>query len=280
MKKSILLLLLAFSLVSCNTESNVNEDMVSHEETVVEIEQISKIEGGFIMPEIGKSTIIYEASDGLMITSDIYLIDYASPFIILFHRADWSRGEYIETAIKFNKLGYNVMAVDQRSGSNINGIINETAKLATKENYTKDYISASADITASIEYVRDTLKFDSIYIMGSSYSASLVLVIAQQYDHIIDGVIAFSPGEYFTYNGKDISTNVETLTIPVFITSSKSEAKSNIKIFNCIASENKIRYVPKSSGAHGSQSLWSSVAGYEECWNELVSFLDTTRQTK
>jgi len=50
----------------------------------------------------------------------------------------YSRGEYIDTAIKLNELGYSVMAIDQRSGNSANGILNETAKLANKKNFLLD----------------------------------------------------------------------------------------------------------------------------------------------
>ena len=46
-------------------------------------------------------TVIYKSHDGLLITANLYLSHKAdAPFIILFHQAGWSRGEYKETAPK------------------------------------------------------------------------------------------------------------------------------------------------------------------------------------
>ena len=46
----------------------------------------------------GKETITFKAEDGLEITADVYIqYELTKPFIILFHQAGWSRGEYLET---------------------------------------------------------------------------------------------------------------------------------------------------------------------------------------
>lgn len=74
-----------------------------------------------------KDTINFEAKDGLIVTADLFAPHpNETPFIILFHQAQWSRGEYIEIAPKLNKMGFNCMAVDLRSGGNVNDITNET----------------------------------------------------------------------------------------------------------------------------------------------------------
>jgi len=80
-------------------------------------------------------TITFPSKDGLTITADTYITnpDNKTPFIVLFHQAGWSRGEYNEIAPKLNKLGFNCMAVDQRSGGSVNGIQNETTALAQKK---------------------------------------------------------------------------------------------------------------------------------------------------
>ena len=47
-------------------------------------------------------------------------------YYVLFHQAKYSRGEYFEVAPKLNKMGFNCLAVDLRSGGEINGIPNKT----------------------------------------------------------------------------------------------------------------------------------------------------------
>ena len=78
--------------------------------------------------------VTFFSSDGLTVTADLYLKDKSYPFIILFHQANFSRGEYQETAPKLMKLGYNCLAVDLRSGKEVNFIKNETAAKAHEKN--------------------------------------------------------------------------------------------------------------------------------------------------
>ena len=49
--------------------------------------------------------ITFPSADGLVITADLYLQNRNKevPFVVLFHQAGWSRGEYLEIAPKLNK---------------------------------------------------------------------------------------------------------------------------------------------------------------------------------
>ena len=67
-----------------------------------------------------KKKVTFTAEDGLEITADLYVEKEEYPYILLFHQAESSRGEYNETAIKLAKLRYNCLAVDLRSGNNSN----------------------------------------------------------------------------------------------------------------------------------------------------------------
>src|SRR5438477_11180739 len=75
----------------------------------------------------GSLQITFPSADGLIITADSYLQNDTLPWILLCHQAGYSRGEYKETAVKFENFGYNCLAIDQRSGDSVNGIKNETA---------------------------------------------------------------------------------------------------------------------------------------------------------
>ena len=79
-----------------------------------------------------QETIEYSAKDGLEITADLYEAPESDTFILLFHQAGWSRGEYKETAPKLNTLGYSCLAVDQRSGDEVNAVKNKTHIRAKK----------------------------------------------------------------------------------------------------------------------------------------------------
>jgi len=147
-----------------------------------------------------KETITFPSLDGIKITADLYIqnSDKKTPFIVLFHRAGWSRGEYDEIALKLNDLGFNCMAVDLRSGGSVNGVQNLTKKDAVKNGKSTTYIDAMKDIRASLLFARKHFAKGKLIAWGSSYSASLVIKMVADDKKLADEVISFSPGEYFT----------------------------------------------------------------------------------
>ena len=74
-----------------------------------------------------KEKVSFPSEDGIEITADKYLVNEEYPYILLFHQAGSSRGEFRDVAEKFLKLRYNCLAVDLRSGDNANFVNNETA---------------------------------------------------------------------------------------------------------------------------------------------------------
>ncbi|MEP0264080.1 alpha/beta fold hydrolase [Dokdonia sp.] len=220
-----------------------------------------------------QNTIDYPSKDGLRITADLYEVSKSDTFIILFHQAGWSRGEYKETAPKLNALGYTCLAVDQRSGGGVNDITNQTNKQAKKAGKSTGFIDAFQDIEATIDYVKKTYKPKKIIIWGSSYSSSLVLKYAGDNPDSIDAVLSFSPGEYF---GKDnfIKNSASKIKVPTFITSAQGEKKSWSAINDAIATKTKTTYLPKTSGNHGSRALWNKFSDSEGYWTAVKSFLN------
>jgi hypothetical protein len=95
---------------------------------------------------------------------------------------------------------------------------------------------------------------------------------------MIDGLLCFSPGEYFNkMYGKTatwVREEAASLTLPIFITSKKSEYDEARKaIFQAILSTNKTYFVPEAEGAHGSEALFTSTPNHAEYWTALSSFL-------
>ena len=89
------------------------------------------------------NTIYFSAPDSLPICADLYALENKdAPWILLCHQAGYSRGEYRETALKLNAMGYSCMALDQRSGEQVNGVINRTAKEAKKRGWAQEYTDA------------------------------------------------------------------------------------------------------------------------------------------
>jgi len=225
-----------------------------------------------------KKSVEFYSEDGLTITADTYIKhSLDKPFIVLFHQAGWSRGEYIEVAPKLNELGFNCMAIDQRSGKIVNNIENETAKRAAKRNLSMNYPDAIPDLIAAIKYARKNFVKGKLIIWGSSYSSALVLKLAGENRKLCDAVLSFAPGEYFTRFGKPenwITQSAKNIEVPVFITSAKSEKVYWTPIFEKIKSTNKHSFLPETEGNHGSRALWKKFLDSKDYWKEVRKFLN------
>lgn len=217
-----------------------------------------------------QKTITFPSLDGLPITADLYKGKTSDPYLILFHQAGYSRGEYKETAGKFVKLGYYCLAVDLRSGGEVNFIQNKTAEAAREKELPTDYIDAKQDMQAAIDYCYKRSN-TQVIILGSSYSASLCLLLAKENPHV-KAVIAFSPGEYFE-NKNFIRDTINGLSKPVFAASSAGEFPYLKDLFSKTDQNSLTLFKPsKGSGVHGSKALWQNNGSNNEYWLALMMF--------
>lgn len=215
--------------------------------------------------------ITFPSKDGLVITADVYESgNEKNPWILMCHQAGFSRGEYTEAGSVLKTKGFNCLAIDQRSGKSVNGVLNETAKRAKEKNLPMEYADAEQDILAAIDYLYDKYK-KPVIIVGSSYSASLALKIANG-NKKISKVAAFSPGEYF--EGTNIAAKIKGMKKPVFVTSSKAEAENVKELMKGIDSSKLTHFVPVHDGDHGSKVLWEKNQNYKEYWEALLKFLE------
>jgi dienelactone hydrolase len=230
-----------------------------------------------IFAQIGYTTFIFPAPDGLTLTGDLYEADSTAPVILLCHQAGYSRGEYLETAKRLQKFGFTCLAIDQRSGKECNAIPNQTAKAAALGHFQRSYLDARNDIIAGIDYLY-TNYHRKVIVMGSSYSASLALLEAKE-NPKVGAVIAFSPGEYF--GEKDfITKKIAGLDKPVYATSALSEAPAVTELLKDVTSQLKVQFVPTEEGNHGSKVLWTSNSNNQEYWLTLMAFLSKVREIK
>ncbi len=223
--------------------------------------------------------ITFKSADGLLITADIYSPhnQNTAPLIVLFHQAGSSRGEYNEIAPRLNKLGFNCLAVDLRSGEYARGKDNETAIRASKAGLPTSYADALPDIIAALQHVNKQYPHSKIIAWGSSYSASLVLKVSGDHPELIDAVIAFSPGEYFSHTGKTktwIRDSAQNISVATFITSSKNEADDWAPIYRVINADIRQRFIPETAGKHGSKALWKKYADSHSYWDAVTTFLE------
>ncbi len=220
---------------------------------------------------MAQERVSFEAEDGLKVTADLYQIEEDSPYIVLAHLSEHSRGEYKDTAIKLNALGFNCLAVDTRTGKEALGVINETAKKAKKLNLPTDFLSSERDIQAVIDYAYQKSDGRAVLLLGSSFSASLALKIGAS-NPKVRAVMAFSPGEHF--GGKlNLKSTIGAFSKPLFVTSSRKEAPEVTDLISDMESHDKIQFIPYQEGMHGSISLWDYNPNHEEYWTALTQFL-------
>ena len=224
-------------------------------------------------PDFSGETVTFKASDGIRVTADLYMAHESSaPFIILYHQAGYSRGEYRSIAPKLNVMGFNCLAVDQRSGDKVNGVINETHKVAVADKLPTEYLDAIPDIEAAYLYVKYSIKPDKIILWGSSYSASILFFMGSEHHNNLSGILCFAPGNYFKINNKELKTFAAKITCPLFVTSAKSEYKNWKGMYDQVKSE-KSYFLPETEGKHGSKALWNDNPSHQAYWTAVTKFL-------
>jgi hypothetical protein len=128
---------------------------------------------------------------------------------------------------------------------------------------------------AAVEYAYLQYK-KKVILLGSSFSASLVLKVAKENDKV-GAAIALRPGEYF---GKKFSVKkvVEGLDKPVFVASSKKESEEVTKLTEGIKPDKKVQFIPPAEGASGSKALQKSTPGSQDYWMALLMFSKTLKE--
>jgi dienelactone hydrolase len=244
-----------------------------------EIEEQQKLKKSVQQPQLTESekkykpkAVEFKSTDGLIISGNLYEVDKSKPVILLCHQAGYNKMEYADIAPRLNELGYNCLAIDQRSGGAFAGKPNETFQRAKEKELATDYLDAQKDIKASIDYLNKI--FDKkIIIWGSSYSSSLVLFESLQNENV-KASISFSPGDYFDDKKQSLKIIFSELKKPFFVTSSKQEATILRALVDVNKlKENQIQFIPQSDGFHGSKTLWNGQKGADEYWIAITEFL-------
>jgi len=215
----------------------------------------------------------FRAADGVTVYGDYYTNGNPHrPLILLFHQAGSNRGEYSTIAPRLVEAGFNCLAIDQRAGGDMWGQKNQTVEHL---GHSASYLDAERDLEAALNWSRTVEKKGKVILWGSSYSASLVFVVAAQHPDEVSGVLSFSPGEYF--ERKDmIRKAAARVHMPVYITcgSGAKEAANARPIYEAVASKDKVFFLPP-TGVHGSKTLRtdSDAAGAARNWQEVLAFL-------
>jgi pimeloyl-ACP methyl ester carboxylesterase len=219
-------------------------------------------------------THFFYAPDSVKVTYDEYFASKKAPVILLCHQANYSRGEYVDIAKKINKLGYNCIALDQRSGNTCNNIQNETHLSAKALNKSTSYMDAEVDITEALNFF-NTKYQKKIILFGSSYSASLILKIAKKDNSKIKALICFSPGEYF--ENYLLEQGVKDLSTFTFVYGATEEFPAIEKCTSGLL--NRKTFKPMfNPGQHGASVLWPTCPSSTEFWMDLTSALQLLKK--
>ena len=218
-----------------------------------------------------KEKVSFHSEDGIEITADKYLVNEEYPYILLFHQAGSSRGEFRDIAEKFLKLRYNCLAVDLRSGDNANFVNNETASRARGAGKSVNFLDAKVDMAAAIDYAFD-LNSKEMILLGSSYSASLALLEGLNHPKV-GAVIAFSPGEYF---GKDLrlEDSLKICSKPLFVAVTQREQPYVQQMLTAFSEDDYTLFQPDTLGVHGARALWDDNPTKDEYWLALLMFIN------
>ena len=233
---------------------------------------------GLALPLHASEPVTLTASDGVKVYGDFYpAARESAPYILLFHQAGSNRAEYAPIAPRLVKLGFNCLAIDQRSGGDMFGQTNETV---AHIGHNGDYLDALKDMEAALAWARARNHDAKVLVWGSSYSASLVFLLTEKHPEGIAGILSFSPGEYFA-DKNAVHGAASHVSIPIFVTSAKDpeEIDAAKSILAASPSKQKTQLIPRVAGVHGSSTLREDrdSKGADENWKAVDEFLATFR---
>jgi alpha-beta hydrolase superfamily lysophospholipase len=182
--------------------------------------------------------------------------------MLLFHSAGESHEEYDSSAPRFNKIGFDTLAIDQRSGGSKSHTAQEYNQIAS-------YNDVLPDLEAALEWARTNAPDKRVIVVGSSYSSALVFLLAAKHQSDIAGVMSFSPDEYLRPMGV-VKESARQVNVPVFISSARKEAGNAREILEAVGSRDKVQFVPKGEGVHGAFAL---VNMSDEYWVAVKRFV-------
>ena len=214
------------------------------------------------------------APDGVTVYGTYYPASNARALILLFHQAGSSKDEYVSIAPQLQRAGYAALAIDQRVGGELYG---KNQTMAGHKGNAEDYLGALPDLEAALAWGKDKAQGKPILLWGSSYSASLVFLVAasKSAGGAVKGVLAFSPGEYFD-DKKMVENAAAKVTVPVFVTSANTleEEQEAKAILSATKSTDRQQLIPK-TGIHGSSTLIAAKnpGGSDDNWQAVLAFL-------
>jgi pimeloyl-ACP methyl ester carboxylesterase len=194
--------------------------------------------------------VTLHASDGVAVYGTLTRANaHSDKIILLFHQAGANRHEYDAVVPKLTRVGFDTLAIDQRSGGKLFGGHNRTVQELGKS---AGYLDAMPDLEAALAWAKSH-RYDTIVTVGSSYSSALVIMLAARHPDVIDAVASFSPGEYF-HDKNLIKDAAAKVRVPFYITTDPKEEANVTEVLRKAHGSNIMRYRP-AVGVHGASTL-------------------------
>lgn len=221
-----------------------------------------------VMPE-GVLNLLIAEDKTRVYCSFVSAMNNNDKVVLLFHQAGSNRMEYDPVLGPIHIAGFDTLTVDQRSGGNDWDFVNMTVK---KRGESTEYSEAYPDLEAALTWAKRK-RYKTIIVIGSSYSASLAIMLASKHGEDIDAVAAYSPGEYFT-DKNWIKSAVKNLSVPLYITGSDSEADRTNEVLQWKNGQDITHYEPEQA-VHGASMLRQdkNPDGYKANIDSLLTFL-------
>ncbi len=220
--------------------------------------------------------ITFRTDDGVTLYADWHTgASEQAGTIILFHQARGSaRGEYPYITERLNNMGFNVLAVDQRSGGTLFGPRNRTVDALERKDFS--YCEAWPDLLASINAARARSN-GALLAWGSSYSAGLVLRLGALHGDKVDAVLAFSPAA----GGPMVDCSPNGMADRIKVPAAAFRPSREMDSPNAKAQALELRaagvvFNVIEDGVHGSSMLvpGRSAADIEAAWDKVEDFID------
>ncbi|MEM7154492.1 MAG: alpha/beta hydrolase [Myxococcota bacterium] len=211
------------------------------------------------------------AADGSAIFGTLYAVerDKPGPVVLLFHQAGSNAAEYNAIAPRLQSLGFDALAIDQRSGGRRFGRDNRTV---AKRGKSTGFKAAYADLEAALAWATER-GHPTILAWGSSYTAALVFRLAAEHGDSLTAVLSFSPGEYLGREGM-VAEWARDTDLPFFITSNRGKEATAAQALADELPRPATVHVP-ARAVHGSSMLRPdrNSAGNAAIWTEVERFL-------
>jgi dienelactone hydrolase len=227
---------------------------------------------------VSAEAVTLTAADGVQVAGVETRPERARAMILLFHQAESSKDEYALIAPRLAQAGYASLRIDQRAGGPLFGR-NETAgRLGIAPGHVAtpaEYLGAMPDLRAALRWAEAQRL--PVILWGSSYSASLALLLAAERPQAVRAVLAFSPGEYLADRGA-VARAAARIPAPVFVTTAQEghEIDAGRAVIAALPAGRGEQFVPKLGGVHGSSTLLRTrnPEGAEPTWKAVMAFLD------